>query len=175
MPDGLPSEVLPTSAKDARSPSKNMAASNTFTDEIGLRICKGIACGLSVNKSCAENDLHPSTFWEHLAKNEKLSDNYARAREARADARAESIDDLSQRVIAGEIDPQAARVAMDAQKWLTARENPKRYGEKLDVTGVTASSVNVLLSTRDKLKRLKRAREEGDAPAAIEGGGVASE
>ena len=64
---------------------------------------------------------------------------------------------------------------MDAQKWLTARENPKRYGEKLDVTGVTASSVNVLLSTRDKLKRLKRAREEGDAPAAIEGGGVASE
>ena len=133
-------------------------------------ICDLVACGMSVAKAITAKGLFMSDFYGQLAKNRELSERYARARETRADARAEAIDDLAQRVIAGEIDPNAARVAMDAQKWLTARENPKRYGEKLDVTGVPSSSVNVLLSTRDKLKRLKRAREESDAPAAIDGG-----
>lgn len=138
-------------------------------------ICDLVACGLSVAKAITAKGLFMSDFYGQLAKNRELAERYARARETRADARAEAIDDLAQRVIAGEIDPNAARVAMDAQKWLTARENPKRYGDKLDLTGVPASSVNVLLSTRDKLRKLKRAREESDAPAVIEGGGVASE
>ena len=152
-----------------------MSEPRIYTDEMGELICEGIASGLSVASACAEAGLSIRTFWSNLAKNEKLMRNYTRARESKADVRAEGIDEIARKVMAGEIDPNAARVAMDAQKWLTARENPKRYGEKLDVTGVPASSVNVLLSTRDKLKRLKRAREESDAPAAIEGGGVDSE
>ncbi len=133
-------------------------------------ICTLVACGMSVRKAVTAKGISSETFYEELTKNDDLAKRYASAREKRADARAEAIDDLAQRVIAGEIDPNAARVAMDAQKWLTARENPKRYGDKLDVTGVPANSVNLLLSTRDKLRKLKRAREESDAPAAIEGG-----
>lgn len=147
-----------------------MSDKTPYTDEMGELICEGIASGLSVASACAEVGFNIRTFWLNLAKNEKLLRNYTRAREAKADVRAEGIDEIARKVLSGELDPNAARVAMDAQKWLTARENPKRYGEKLDVTGVPASSVNVLLSTRDKLKRLKRAKEEADAPPAIEEG-----
>jgi len=148
--------------------------SYTKTDKTPIYhdICTLVACGMSIRKAVTAKGISSETFYEELTKNDDLAKRYAQAREKRADARAESIDDLCAKVISGEIDPNAARVAMDAQKWLTARENPKRYGEKLDVTGVPANSVNVLLSTRDKLKRLKRAKEEADAPAAIEEGGA---
>lgn len=144
----------------------------TYTDELGKRICQSIACGLSVRKSCEAEGFTHQSFFKELIKNEKLGDEYARAREARAHAHAEEIDDIKAKLVNGEIDAQTARVLFDATRWQAGHEKPKVYGEKLDVTGVPASSVNVLLSTRDKLKRLKRAREESDAPSEIEGGSV---
>jgi hypothetical protein len=53
--------------------------------------------------------------------------------ETRADWRAEKIHDLAVRVEAGKMDPQSARVAIDAHKMLAAKESPRRYGDKASV------------------------------------------
>jgi hypothetical protein len=35
----------------------------------------------------------------------------------------------------GQADPQAAKVAMDGYKWVAARRNPKKYSERMQVSG----------------------------------------
>lgn len=57
------------------------------------------------------------------------SEAYARARERRAANHAERIETLADRVEAGDIDPQAARVSIDARKWIAARLDPNRWQE----------------------------------------------
>lgn len=123
------------------------------------------------------------TVYAWMKINSEFAARFARAREEGFDAIAEDCLDIADDASQDEIDtpngPKAngefmarSRLRVETRLKLLARWDPKRYGEKLDVTGVPASSVNVLLSTRDKLKRLKRAMEESDAPAAIESGGV---
>ena len=109
------------------------------------KVCDLIGEGLSVVTACKEVDLSPRTFWANLAKSDDLMRNYTRAREARADSRAESIDELVQATLNGEVDPNAARVALDARKWLAARESPKRYGDKVhqEITGANAGPLVV--------------------------------
>ena len=57
-----------------------------------------------------------------------------RAREERADARQDYIDELAERLIAGDIPSDAARVAIDAEKWQMAKEKPKVYDNKVENT-----------------------------------------
>ena len=45
------------------------------------------------------------------------------------------MDDLEVQVLNGELDPQAFRVAMDARKWRLGRMSPKKYGEKIEISG----------------------------------------
>lgn len=60
-------------------------------------------------------------------------EQYARAKEEAADALADDIQDISDKVLKKEYDPQAARVAMDGKKWIASKLKPKRYGDKLEV------------------------------------------
>ena len=52
-------------------------------------------------------------------------------------------------VIEGKLDPQAARVIFDAERWQAGKENPKRYSEKLDLNG------GLKISHEEWLKRLE--------------------
>lgn len=65
--------------------------------------------------------------------NPDFSDKYARARADRADWRAARIDSITAKLLQGEIDPGAARVAIDAEKWQAGKEKPKEYGDKQTV------------------------------------------
>ncbi len=145
---------------------------NEWTTDIEDRIVENIACGMSVAEACGEEHFTDRSFYRRLLKNEDLRRKYAHAREARADAHAESMEEIKRKVMAGEIDAMTARVLMDATKWQAAHEKPKVYGDKLDVTGIPAGqSVNILLPIRERLARLKRAGgetvESVDRPAAL--------
>ena len=76
----------------------------------------------------------PSSFYLNLATDATLSDQYARARETRADARFEALDGVLVAVQAGQIDPASARVIVDTIKWQCAHEKPKRYSDRVDLT-----------------------------------------
>lgn len=73
-----------------------------------------------------------STIFKWLASNEEFAEQYARAKEAQADAMADEIVDIAD----GDngADPQRDRLRVDARKWVAAKLKPKKYGDKLDVT-----------------------------------------
>ena len=105
---------------------------STFTQEVADELCERIACGETLKSICRE-DGQPEerTVYRWLRANEAFRQQYARAREEMADADADNVGDLGHRVLRGEIDPQAARVAMDAFKWSAGKRNAKKYGDKL--------------------------------------------
>ena len=111
-----------------------MAYSQEQRREAIARLCRGVAAGLTVSK-CCKMDGMPSkeTIFEWLMDDADFSDQYARAREARADARSERIDELSEKVESGELGPNEARVIIDAEKWQAGKENSKRYGDRLQL------------------------------------------
>lgn len=107
-------------------------------EEIKAAICEAIASGDSLVKILRESGMPGyRTVMTWLSEDEDFQQNYARAREAQGDAYADRIDDVADRVLSGEIDPQAARVAIDALKWSAGKRLPKKYGDKLglDVHG----------------------------------------
>jgi len=107
-----------------------------YTPELMQIICGFIASGENLRRICQREDMpNPDTVYNWLRKYPEFADNYARAREARADARADRIDEISQKALSGEYKADAARVAIDAEKWQAGKENPKRYGDKLTLDG----------------------------------------
>lgn len=76
------------------------------------------------------------TIFRWLAADKQFSHDYARARESQADADADSIGHIAAQVLAGMVDPTAARVAIDALKWTAAKRKPLVYGDsqRIDLT-----------------------------------------
>lgn len=107
-------------------------------DERALFICDCITEGDSLRHAAWRAGMKVTSFMRMVAKSEDeetpLVEQYLRAREARADLRFEGIEkvieDLQNRVI----DPQSAKVLIDAKFRQIGKENAKRYGDKLDVT-----------------------------------------
>lgn len=102
--------------------------------EMAQEFCSRIASGRSVASVCRDDDM-PSDFtvWKWLYEDEAFASLYTRAIQARAMAHADTIDDLSERVVSGELPPDAARVAIDAKKWVASRLLPRVYGDKQTV------------------------------------------
>lgn len=104
--------------------------------DIYKRVCNGIANKLPLRKICEQEGMPTKeTIRVWLLEDEDFSAQYARAREARADERSEFIDEITEEVRSGKLDPNAARVIIDAEKWQAGKENSKRYGDKLNLDG----------------------------------------
>lgn len=97
--------------------------------------CELIASGLSIRKACAHLGFDQRELSLYLDKNESEVPQYVRARERRADMRFEKVDEIMEDMRLGKLDPQQARVLLDAVKWQTAKEAPKRYGDSLKLDG----------------------------------------
>lgn len=124
----------------------------SFNPEVAERICMLIAQGNSVLTACeAEGMPNESTVFRWLATDdpdgalgfEAFRKDYMRARELRADARFERLDEIMAEVRSGKLDPAAARVMMDAIKWQTGKENGKRYGEAVTLKGDKDNPVEI--------------------------------
>jgi hypothetical protein len=64
-----------------------MGRPSDFTQETADAICEGLIDGKSLRTICAGDDMpHKATVCRWLAVNETFRDQYARAREAQADA-----------------------------------------------------------------------------------------
>lgn len=100
---------------------------------------------VSMVKVCNEPGMPSrSTIYKWMDEIEGFSDKYARACDERADHRAEMIDDIATQVLRGEVEPQAARVAIDAHKWTASKLKPKKYGDRIqnDVNGSLTIEIN---------------------------------
>lgn len=115
-----------------------------YTPELGAAICARIAEGESLRSICRDPEMPAtSTVFLWIGKHADFSERYARAKEESADAHADRITDVADRTLAGEFEPQAARVAIDAMKWTASKLKPKRYGDKLELAGSKDSPLTV--------------------------------
>jgi len=105
-----------------------------YTEELANEFCSRIALGRSLRSVVSDADM-PShtTIYNWLGKHESFVEQYARAKEDSADSRADQIDEIADKVLKGEYEPAAARVAIDAFKWTSGKHKPKKYGDKQQI------------------------------------------
>lgn len=109
-------------------------------------IFKKIENGLSLRKALIEVHIPAVTFYEWIDKDDEKAKQYARACELRAETIVDEILDLADQSNADayvddegntHIDGaaiQRSRLQVDTRKWLVGKLNPKKYGDKIDVT-----------------------------------------
>lgn len=121
----------------------------TFNQETADEICNRIANGESLRSICdAESMPDKSTVFRWLGVNKGFCDQYARAREAQADAIFDEILHIADNPKIGvktktndkgEVEVSEGdmiehrRLQVDARKWMAGKLRPKKYGDKLDV------------------------------------------
>lgn len=114
---------------DSQTPK--MGRPTVFSEELISEFLYRIAKGRSVKSVCDDKDMpHRSTIYEWLAQNADFSDRYARASEQRADQYFDEMLDIADKALPEEV--QKAKLQIDTRKWVLARMNPKKYGDKKD-------------------------------------------
>lgn len=112
----------------------------TFSTKIADQICDWIAEGKSLASFCRTKKIGYSTVMQWLGAHPKFAEDYARARVDSGDAEADTVTDIRERMLRGEITPEMARVAIDAAKWSAGKRQPKRYGDKLEIDQTTRTA-----------------------------------
>jgi hypothetical protein len=132
-----------------------------YSDETAEEICIRIACGEPLASVCRRKGMPAyRTVMRWLVDNEGFRHNYARAREDQANADADTVGDIALQVLAGKVEPQAARVAIDALKWAAAKRNPKKYGDRQEhrhtgANGGPIQTVDLTKLSGDELAQLE--------------------
>lgn len=123
-----------------------MAYTPEQIEETFNEICERISNGEAVRTILLEETMPSSqTFYLWLDNDENKSKQYARACEDRADAIFDEIlviadeDNADITVVGGQAvvngsTIQRSRLKYDARKWVVSKLNPKKYGDKIDVT-----------------------------------------
>lgn len=130
-----------------------MARPTIYTKELGDLICDKIATSnRGLAHICQEEGMPSrSTVHQWVIDNKEFSDKYARAREDQADFLAEEIltiadhSDKDTVIIydkAGNPVPvedkewtNRSRLRVDARKWISSKLKPKKYGDKVELSG----------------------------------------
>ncbi len=128
-----------------------------FTEALAAKICRRLAEGESLCTICRDEKMPAiSTVmgWLFDGQHGDFSAQYARAREAQAELRADEITDIADGVEHGASEAvQAARLRVDARKWIAAKLLPKRYGDKVQHTGDGGGPIG--LRGEDALRELE--------------------
>ena len=121
------------------------------TPELTQEILSQMVEGKSLTAICKQKGM-PSvgTIYRWMAEDEGLAEGYARASQARARSYAERMEDVVNQALNGEIRSDAARVAIDAYKFITTRLMPSLYADRQQV------DVNVQHTHAVHLDALKR-------------------
>lgn len=130
-----------------------MSRPSKFSQDLADSICEIIANGESLRSICANEEMPArSTVFKWLSERPEFADQYARAREAQADAIFDDILDIADdgsndwmerigeegRSIGWRENGEALRrsvLRVDARKWMAGKLKPKKYGDKLNLTG----------------------------------------
>lgn len=150
---------------------------STYTEGLADIICERLACGESM-RSISRDDAMPaiSTMFKWIREIPEFSQQYAKAKQESADVFAEDIVDIADNVegnavfIDGEplvvdgkevrsIDGPSvahARLKVDARKWAASKLKPKKYGEKLELSGDQDAPVATVTMSQDQYKAARK-------------------
>lgn len=105
-----------------------------WSEELVTDICDHISTGKSLI-DVARLKGYPSadSMYRHMARDPDFAARIARAREAQQDHEADEIVRLADEATAENW--QVVKLRMEARKWRAAKLAPKRYGDKVALTG----------------------------------------
>ena len=110
--------------------------------DICALVLSGMRGGLSAFKACEAAGVPHSTFMEWIRDDAELANNYARAREDLIERIANEVIELSDADVGLQPDGkkdwaavQKHKLQVDTRKWLLSKLAPKKYGDKLELTG----------------------------------------
>lgn len=99
-------------------------------EEQRVEICERLAKGESLASICRLKGMpSQTTVFRWIGDDDVFRENYARARELQADSFVDEIVNIADT----EIDPNRARVRIDARKWTAGKLRPKVYGDRVEV------------------------------------------
>lgn len=127
-----------------------------YTKDLGEEVCRRVADGQSLVKIIEELGLGGmGTIYDWTLEDGYFGENYARAREAQADAMDGKIHKVGEDVEAKKLDPASARVMLEAYKWRAERLKPKVYGAQGQVTHISTSQADLDRLSTDDLRAMK--------------------
>lgn len=145
-----------------------MGRPSEFTQEMADAICERIADGQSLRAICLDDGMpSKSTVFKWLGQQEAFADQYARAREAQADALFDEVLDIADEdclivlrddggePVKAEFDSTAVqrnKLRVDARKWMAGKLRPKVYGDKItqEHTGPGGGAVQIMATAHDE-------------------------
>ena len=105
-----------------------------YTQELAEDICKHISGGRSLREYCRqENTPSTSTICRWIVAKPEFWEQYAQAREAGGFAHADKILCVAEQLEDGGLEPQQAKVIIDAYKWAAERMAPKHHGSRQEI------------------------------------------
>ena len=136
----------------------------SYTKVMAERICERLSDGESLRSICL-GDKMPSktTVFRWLRQFDSFRDQYARAREAQADAIADEILDIADdgsNDFMGEDEKyngdavQRSRLRVDARKWFAGKLAPKKYGDSTMVKHADADGEKLEMDDTARATRL---------------------
>ena len=118
-----------------------MSRPSDFTEEVATQICVALSGGRSLRSICEDEGMPDrATVFRWLGKHAEFRDQYAHARASQADAMLEEILEIADAGTKAEdiMNPdviQRAKLRIDTRKWVMSKVAPKKYGEKLELSG----------------------------------------
>lgn len=129
-----------------------MSRPSKFTKAIASEICERISCGESLISICKDDGMpDKATVIRWLLKSEEMGasedlvefrNQYTRAREAQAEALFDECLSIADEPVQidkdGNViltDAQRARLRVDTRKWMAGKLKPKKYGDKVQLSG----------------------------------------
>jgi hypothetical protein len=158
-PSKAPDQGVDTT-QAAEKPRKKTGRPTDYDEETASSICVRIANGQPLRKICMEEGMPvQSTVYVWLTRFPEFAEMYARAREDQADTLADEIQAIADET--PEMNPivdkngELIRIEMhsayiqwqknriDARKWVAAKLKPRKYGDKVQLSGDAENPLKV--------------------------------
>lgn len=118
-----------------------------ITAEYVKSIFEQLEQGVSLRKACEKEGVKNNTFLDFISKDKELSEQYARSRQKGQDSRFEDMLDYARE---SKDDPYTKKLYIDTLKWVLSKQQPKKYGDKLEVDGKNIAPTTIIIKRADE-------------------------
>lgn len=118
-----------------------------ITDAQVKAIFEQMEQGVSLRKACEKEGVKNNTFLDFISKDKELSEQYARSRQKGQDSRFEDMLDYARE---SKDDPYTKKLYIDTLKWVLSKQQPKKYGDKLEVDGKNIAPTTIIIKRADE-------------------------
>ncbi len=146
-----------------------------YSDAIAAELLRRIADGASLRNVCSQDDMPTKETWRQwLREHAELPAQYARAREARAQERADEIIAIADDET---IPVESRKVRIDARKWEASKLDRANYGDRqhIEHSGAIADGLTDEQRAKRMAEILRAARSRKSPTSATQQSGEVAE